>query len=165
MDDPLSKDDLRFKTNFDGRQSSMEDNLWFKTSFNWRWPLMARQLLVGDTFDGRNPLMEYDLWWRITFDRKHPLMEDNLWWKTTFDGRRSSMVDDLWSKKAELMNWRPLKLEYDTKDQVLLIALISLDGSGGGHWKFFCNPSLRNCYLRLTIWEFSPESEKKTLWF
>ena len=56
---PLMKDNLWWKTTFDGIQPLMEDNLWWNT-----------------------PLMEDNLWWNT------PLMEDNLWWKTTFDGRQ-----------------------------------------------------------------------------
>ena len=47
-------------------------------------------------------------------------MEDYFQWKTTFDGIQSSMEDNIWREKTELLNWRLLKLEFDTKDQVLL---------------------------------------------
>ena len=47
-------------------------------------------------------------------------MEDNLCLKTTFDGVRPSMQDNLWRERTELLNWRLPKLEFDTKDLVLL---------------------------------------------
>ena len=55
---PLMKDDLRWKTTFNGRWPSMEDNLRWKTTFN-----------------GGRYLMEDDLWWKTTFNGSRPLME------------------------------------------------------------------------------------------
>ena len=45
------KDNLWWKTTFDGRRYLIEDDLWWKT-----------------TFDGRQTLMEDHFWWKTTFD-------------------------------------------------------------------------------------------------
>ena len=41
------KDDLRLKTNLDGRRPSMEDDLIWKTTFNRRRPLMEDKYCLG----------------------------------------------------------------------------------------------------------------------
>ena len=47
-------------------------------------------------------------------------MEDNLKWKMIFDGRQPSILDDLQREETEVLNKGLPKLEFDTKDHVLL---------------------------------------------
>ena len=72
----------RYSCTFDGRRPTIKDNLSWKTTYD------GRRTSMEDNFDGRRPLMEDDLRWKTTFDGRLPLMEDDLWRKTTFNGRR-----------------------------------------------------------------------------
>ena len=62
------EDNLRWKTTFGGRRSSMEDNLLWKTPFHGR-----------------------HLQWKMTFSGRRPSVEDDLRWKTIFSGRWPSV--------------------------------------------------------------------------
>ena len=55
------KDNLRWKTTFNGRRPSMKDDLQWKT-----------------TIDGRGPSMEDDLRWKTTFNGRRPLCSSSI---------------------------------------------------------------------------------------
>ena len=62
--------------------------------------------------------MEDELWWKTAFDGLQPSMEDVLRWKTIFDGRQPSRQDGLC--RTEMLSFKLSKLEFDTKEKVLL---------------------------------------------
>ena len=67
------ENNLRWKTNSNGKQLLIEYTFWWKI-----------------TFDGRQPLIEDDL--KTPFDER----QDNHLWKTTIiDGRGDLMLDDI----------------------------------------------------------------------
>ena len=59
----MVEDNLRWKTNFGGRQPSVKDDLWWKVTFVERPPWLEDSLPWKMTFGGTQPLVDEDLWW------------------------------------------------------------------------------------------------------
>jgi hypothetical protein len=64
----------------------MEDNLKWKTNSNGRRPPMEDDLQWKTTSNGRQPPMEDDLQWKKTSNGRQPPKEDDLQWKMTSNG-------------------------------------------------------------------------------
>lgn len=80
---------------------------------------MEDDLCLNMTFDKRT-FHEGQPSKKTTFDGRQRLMKDDLQWKIFFDEMKSPMQDDMQREKTEFLVLRLPKLEFDSKNQVLL---------------------------------------------
>ena len=132
------EDNLRWKTTFNGRQTSMEDNLEWKMTLHGRQPSMEDNLWWQSTFDGRWPWMEDNLRLKTNFKgRWCPMMEDDLEWKTTFDGRWS-LTPSVSLSSCHFFSislWRFLESRHSNREKLKLLrkqCILFLYGGGKG---------------------------------
>ena len=102
---PLMKNNLRRKTNFDGRHLFREHNLWWKMTFVGRQP-----------FDGRQPLMEDALWWKVLFEGRQPLETKSLNDLEIEVLKKTVRPNSFWTKKFWTKNVFQTKICFQTQN-------------------------------------------------